>query len=625
MRFNRNQLVPPQIRVILSKAYPVILGLLCAYPPLSFAKRELAVHSTHMVPRLVLCALALGCTAAGVRLLRKHRGAFRGAALWSILLLATACEAAYPSSQGDTPVKLLSVMTMACTLYLLYGLLGKWASILLCAMLCLLTCVLAAKWSYGVDIDASIMSQLIGASPQDVEQFATPGAIILSLASLCGIVLAGMAMARLQRRQRPIPLLWLGIGTAVPTILSAYASITPCISVEAQCMRTPSMPFQLSQAYFLAKAKNSAFVKRANSLPSPADQPSSISTLQGGEGVICLLHIGESVRADHLPFNGYRRQTMPWVAQQANLVNYPSCIACAPYTTESTFSLLTNGRGVASSPTVSPELHASTGSVMDLFHKHGFDCRCFFNTVADRNNAGGAVYEAIQLALTKSADKMYRLTGNYDPKKQLPQLAVATRECKGKNAFFLINNLGSHIPFNMYDHAKPAFAPASPHAAGNSPESNPTAATETVNAYDSTITYTDEYIHALMDNMQGLPYIYIYISDHGEPLGDNGLWTRHCTPQEYHKTQWCKVGFFILYSPEFEQMHPHFAEALQNLRRNSSMEVGHEHLFHTLLGIFGICTPYYEPSLDLSSEGAAPHSGPSPSRGGKSADGLNWM
>lgn len=54
------------------------------------------------------------------------------------------------------------------------------------------------------------------------------------------------------------------------------------------------------------------------------------------------------------------------------------------------------------------------------------------------------------------------------------------------------------------------------------------------------------------------------------------------------------------------------------------MSIGQEHIFHTLLGIFGIQTPYYDEELDLSSDKAKPYTGPHPSRNGESSDGKKW-
>ena len=65
-------------------------------------------------------------------------------------------------------------------------------------------------------------------------------------------------------------------------------------------------------------------------------------------------------------------------------------------------------------------------------------------------------------------------------------------------------------------------------------------------------------------------------------------------------------------SPEFEALHPHFAEALRQLRAHSRMTVAHEHLFHTVLGLLGIETPFYAPELDLCNPAAQPYDGEQP-------------
>ena len=42
------------------------------------------------------------------------------------------------------------------------------------------------------------------------------------------------------------------------------------------------------------------------------------------------------------------------------------------------------------------------------------------------------------------------------------------------------------------------------------------------------------------------------------------------------------------------------------------MQIGHEHYFHTLLGLVGLQTPYYNAELDLCSPSAKPYDGPAP-------------
>lgn len=107
-------------------------------------------------------------------------------------------------------------------------------------------------------------------------------------------------------------------------------------------------------------------------------------------------------------------------------------------------------------------------------------------------------------------------------------------------------------------------------------------------------------------------------------MGDDGKWIRANIGKDFHKAKWSKVPFFIVFSLEFEQIHPHFKEALSNLNKHRQMATAHENVFHALLGVFGIQTPYYEASHDLSGGSPAPYEGPSCDRNGETLDGMIW-
>ena len=111
------------------------------------------------------------------------------------------------------------------------------------------------------------------------------------------------------------------------------------------------------------------------------------------------------------------------------------------------------------------------------------------------------------------------------------------------------------------------------------------------------------------------PFVYVYVSDHGEYLGHDGMWGRAALGEQhisYHSTDGCKVGMFVLFNDAFASLNPHFAAALQQMRANSSHIVAHEHIFHTVLGLFKLETQHYNPALDLTSASAQPYDGPKP-------------
>ena len=181
-----------------------------------------------------------------------------------------------------------------------------------------------------------------------------------------------------------------------------------------------------------------------------------------------------------------------------------------------------------------------------------------------------------------------------------------------QNLLLFINNEGSHLPFRMYNRDEPPFTPSAPILQPSSEHE------ESVrNAYDNTIHYTDSFIQRVLQALEGRPYVYLYVSDHGEYLGDyGGTWGRARVGAEkgfFHSTQAAAVAAFAICSPEFEALNPQFAQAVQQLKNSASMMIGHEHYFHTLLGLIGLQSPYYKPELDLCSPDAKPYSGPAPS------------
>ena len=100
-------------------------------------------------------------------------------------------------------------------------------------------------------------------------------------------------------------------------------------------------------------------------------------------------------------------------------------------------------------------------------------------------------------------------------------------------------------------------------------------------------------------------------------MGDHGYWQRSQVPfSQFHQHEPSKVPFIIYASPELEAAHPHFKTALEQLRKNQHISTAHEHVFHTILGIMSIETPYYDQKLDLSTDAVAPYTGPHPARGG---------
>lgn len=600
--------------------FPLIILYLSASLTLKIVNKGYACQRLPIVIVAALLALASAYLYINPRLRAKEQT--HPFAYWGLLFLGIMCELLVPSAPLNRQAEFMAIIIAASSIGLLVALLRYWALTFIVPLILLLVANAFLSFALNIQVDAYFMSEILAASPQDVEQFLTCSNILcagFTILFVIGLAYLLTGWAGTERR-------WILAGTSsmilVASILISQVVFFPTMSYASdEGIGIVNAIVRFQRAFSLAKARNDALAQKIERISSLPDSPSSISTLQGGEGVTVILHMGESVRSDRVSINGYERNTTPWLKSCSHLINFPNCTASTPSTKSASLAILTNARGNMEF-NISPELEASSRCIMDFFAANSFECYGFFNALAiDKQETWGVSFEKAQAMFTAKAKKVYELDNFGRPKNQIPQIATVLRSVAG-NKFFLVNNSGSHTPFFGYDPQHATFLPSSGRALSNSPQSNAAAAEEVNNAYDNTIVYTDEYIHDVIDMLKGTPFLYIYVSDHGEPLGDGGKWARY--QKDFHKAEWSKVAFFIIYSTEFEQLHPHFKEALVNLRKNSTMATAHENIFHTLLGIFGIQTPHYEAIHDLSSPNPEPYQGPSCDRNGETLDGLKW-
>lgn len=466
---------------------------------------------------------------------------------------------------------------------------------------------------YAVDYQCIVLShdnlmQVFGTSWEDAKLYLTPTNIALIPAAILLSALMYYPVYKILRNESHM-----GMGfTGTLLFLILLAGLKP-IQHHLQVGERYVWPLGKLEVISFNTVWAARDFNRLNAFFSVL--PSQISVAEGSvtphkSSIICLLHIGESTRADHLGIYGYRRNTTPWLNTLNRLVYFPVCISAASTTDRAVLVMLTNARRDFLT-CKDKKMLPSSGSLMDFFSTSGFKSAAFWNA---GEYYGNGVFEGEARFFSRTASNIYLTKTNLYHDQIADVLQFVDQE-NGENIFITINNRGSHAFFDSFDHTDPAFTPVRELSPNDAPHNNPKVAQYYVNAYDNTIHYLDSYIQKLLESLQGKPYIYIYMSDHGEYVGEEGYWTRGNAPHSiYHKERACMVPFFIIASPEFEALHPHFKTVLENLRRNQHLVTGQEHLFHTMLGIFGIKTPFYDRTLDLSSSDPQPYSGPGPEK-----------
>lgn len=567
-------------------------------------------------------ALLLALTAALPVLYRLSEHS-RRKTLFVIPLLAGICSlVCFPSLIGNKIELVFSLLHICGCMLIMCSIFKKLSVFPLFFWLILPILRNLFSMHYDVEIDPFLIAEIIGASPQDAAQFITFDNILLCALFLLSTFAFCGALGYLTTRYAGKKPFLSGLVILVLTMAAAHACQIN-IWKRTHCRVPEGIIKEIRAAALLARDMQSDLVKKARALPSAAHPEPYIPTEKRAKRSIVLFHIGESVRSDHLSIFGYERKTTPHLEKRERLIAYPDCISCAPETVAATFAILTNAKTDVLQSGIDSSLDASCSSVMDIFHALGFSCYAFVNSVSPSSVGGGFYEKLLHLTYASQADKIQVIPNPENSLSQIPQIAQTVTE-ENNSIFCFINNSGSHVPFFDYSQENPPFSPASPHAQKNKPRSSPQTAEKARNAYDSTICRLDDYIEQLLALLQGQPFLYVYIADHGEYVGEHQLWYRNGDHHRFFNSYACQVPFLIIASPEFEQQNPHFQEALKQLRNHSTMSIGHEHIFHTMLGLFGIQTPYYEAELDLTSEKVLPYTGPHPCRNGKATDGKKW-
>jgi lipid A ethanolaminephosphotransferase len=111
---------------------------------------------------------------------------------------------------------------------------------------------------------------------------------------------------------------------------------------------------------------------------------------------------------------------------------------------------------------------------------------------------------------------------------------------------------------------------------------------ELINAYDNTILYTDYLLHSLIEILSGIEdreSTMLFISDHGESLGEDNLYM-HGVPMSMAPKQQYEIPFIVWQSNNKLKIKP--------------LEmVGHYNVFHSVLRILSVDSPIYDDSKSI--------------------------
>ena len=277
--------------------------------------------------------------------------------------------------------------------------------------------------------------------------------------------------------------------------------------------------------------------------------------------------IGESLRADHLPMNGYYRNTMPYLSTRKNVFSLKKVYTNKTYTAISVPQILTN-------QSIKDSVGHKFYSLIDVLNS------AKINTYWIGNQTPEISYlPFIKFSKFRKLIDPYHSEFSFHKKLDDHMLKPFYKYfSKQEKQFITLHMMGSHWYYeNRYSENFRKFKPTihSKYLKANSNQ-------EMINSYDNTILFLDYFLENIIRNIekQNTNTLLIYLSDHGEALGENGNWL-HAQESESIKNP----AAIIWFSEKFYQNNKEKALKIASIE-NKKMTT--DFLYHTVLGLFDI-------------------------------------
>ena len=528
--------------------------------------------------------------------------------LWVVVLaslwIATACNVALWRTLARLPdLSSVQVVTISVAMALVIGL----ATAALLSVLAwrwtlkpviMLFCVSAAfgayfMMAYGIVIDKSMMVNTLQTDLRETRDLMNWRLLVTVL------VLAGLPCVLLWRQhirlQSPTRQALYNVAALLATctllVLVVFLFFQSIASVMRNHPQVRYLINPLNSFYALGAVAAKPF-QRDESVILPLGEDAKLGTTYTAEAKppLLLLVLGETARSANFALNGYERPTTPRL-QQENVVSQRNAWSCGTSTAASVPCMFSNlGRaGYESRP-------ANYEGVLDVLQHAGLavlwldnqsGCKGVCDRIPSVNTSqlkvpglcdGGECFDEVML---KGLDE---------------RIAALPAERRAKGVVVVMHQMGSHGPA-YFKRSPPEFKKFSPECTTNSLQS--CSRDGLLNAYDNSILYTDHLLGASIAWLKGQEARHapamLYLSDHGESLGENNLYL-HGMPYSIAPDVQKHVPWITWLSPEFEQRSK---IATTCLKQRLDKEVSHDNYFHSVLGLMNVQTQVYKPELDI--------------------------
>ncbi|MBL7734906.1 MAG: phosphoethanolamine--lipid A transferase EptA [Chitinophagaceae bacterium] len=413
--------------------------------------------------------------------------------------------------------------------------------------------------TYGVIIDESMIGNVLNTNYEEAGSFFSfkliVYVILLGIIPSIYIVRARIINVKLRRFLITSSLALLFIAIVV------FANATNWLWIDKNSKQLGglAMPWSYSVNLSLFYIHKSQENEKEILLPD--------ATILDNEKSVVVLVIGESARRQNFSLYGYERNTNPLLSQTPNLFHFDAS-SCATYTTAGVKCILE---------------HASTGDLYEILPNYLYRNNI---EVIWRTTNWGEPPVHIQNYQNKDALKPDCKDEECDYDEILLNgLKEQILASKKNKILIVLHTSASHGPTYSKKYP-PQFENFKPVC--NSVELGNCSHDELINAYDNTIVYTDYILHNVIEDLKQLneyKSAMIFVSDHGESLGEKNLYM-HGLPLSIAPKEQYEIPFIVWLSDGSKQLKPN-----KTLSQN--------HVFHSVLNFLNIQSPVYNEEMNI--------------------------
>ncbi|MFA9372810.1 MAG: phosphoethanolamine transferase [Poseidonibacter sp.] len=300
---------------------------------------------------------------------------------------------------------------------------------------------------------------------------------------------------------------------------------------------------------------------------------------------LIIMVVGEAARANRFSLNGYNKETNPLLKKE-DVINFSNMYSCGTSTAQSVPCMFS----IFNKDEYDYKKGISTENVVDVL-KHTKNVNILWR---DNNSDSKGVALRVDFEDFRTNKLNTKCDIECRDEGMLVGLEDYIKKHKGEDILIVLHQMGNHGPA-YYKRYPKEFEKFTPVCKTNQLED--CTQEEVSNAYDNAILYTDYFLSEVIKFLKPYSKDYetamLYMSDHGESLGENGLYL-HGLPYFMAPDEQKHIGSIMWFGDSMKKDIDMKKVAL--LKEN---EFSQDNLFHTLLGLFEVDSSVYKKEMDI--------------------------